>query len=923
MQRRDNTDEFTRVKKTRKKHRNSKHGCTNCKRRQIKCDEYLPICGNCQRRDDACSYLFMRADDFQRLMRVKNEEEKYRYEDIKQHDYQNIEKITQKKKTQQQNPFGIVNTAAVNELTYDSGFDVSEDKLKETFGNIEKNNPAFQALKFSGSSSESVVNAHLIGQSVNAMYMYGGKLLKKFDGDEPIKARESGNEEDELYSSDYTDDEEEEQKQKQEEGREFSASEDDEGSQENVVNSVLFNCIANEDVVGPPSFTSQSCGILPDQPYVQYPSSFNSINPPEITSGSIKEYFGKPTLIPYNSLESQASFFDLLAFKDTLTNKDDYTLKRPGYYTNKKSRSLSLIKLKEEANDLLYNIDRAFDIDDIYNDDGLTNARVVNANFKLHSTSELDWLDPLLIKLMSYLNAFEKHGRDAFYQQFQQFDIDRFFDKVYKVQINFALLFSKLISKSMILFIADVVKNILCKQKTILPTLDENGRVAICRACEQYSVELLPELTSLINNEYISRYSQFGEGPREILLDGFIRLASCTIYHYNSGYRQSISVQQSKECTKYIGTFTAGMFSIVISENDKAEQTETFKTYSKHLLLWAKYIIIPNYNFEILNEISLKLNELKLNNISEFSKKSWASCYINLNIFLEKNSQFLKVFRESGSLLGYDRAYIIRMVNEWYQIFPYDLVNIVQYKIESQDDEIRAILYLTFLGLRYCLEAIIPGVRSLVRNAFVGGDKLNTYGILNLINVYRTLRDKNFKIYAIYIIRLTSFFVLRYDRAHAILSKLYIPEFSSSKEMTPDERCKSLIKNWKFGNVITEIQKASLSLKDGLYIEEYNYISIEKGQTTDMKDDNKIKFRSKQELIADFEKTNSGFLSRDFDPRKNSKSILSASKELSDFSVFANKVFTKHFVAYNSDNEVNSQTMRNCWVIENYIKTGG
>lgn len=46
-------------KKTRRRHKNSKNGCLNCKQRKLKCNEDLPICSFCERRGFECSFLTM------------------------------------------------------------------------------------------------------------------------------------------------------------------------------------------------------------------------------------------------------------------------------------------------------------------------------------------------------------------------------------------------------------------------------------------------------------------------------------------------------------------------------------------------------------------------------------------------------------------------------------------------------------------------------------------------------------------------------------------------------------------------------------------------------------------------------------------------------------------------------------------------
>lgn len=53
---------------TRRRHTNSKLGCSNCKRKKIRCDEGLPECGNCSRgKRDRCSYLSLSSAESNRI----------------------------------------------------------------------------------------------------------------------------------------------------------------------------------------------------------------------------------------------------------------------------------------------------------------------------------------------------------------------------------------------------------------------------------------------------------------------------------------------------------------------------------------------------------------------------------------------------------------------------------------------------------------------------------------------------------------------------------------------------------------------------------------------------------------------------------------------------------------------------------------
>ncbi|KAJ5326774.1 Zn(II)2Cys6 transcription factor [Penicillium brevicompactum] len=41
----------------RRSHRKSRHGCTACKQRRVKCDEVRPVCSNCKQREEDCNYV--------------------------------------------------------------------------------------------------------------------------------------------------------------------------------------------------------------------------------------------------------------------------------------------------------------------------------------------------------------------------------------------------------------------------------------------------------------------------------------------------------------------------------------------------------------------------------------------------------------------------------------------------------------------------------------------------------------------------------------------------------------------------------------------------------------------------------------------------------------------------------------------------
>lgn len=66
--------EFTReakLGKNRRKHKNSKNGCINCKKRRVKCSEDLPACLNCIKHKVTCSYLSYTEQQLQEIRLAK------------------------------------------------------------------------------------------------------------------------------------------------------------------------------------------------------------------------------------------------------------------------------------------------------------------------------------------------------------------------------------------------------------------------------------------------------------------------------------------------------------------------------------------------------------------------------------------------------------------------------------------------------------------------------------------------------------------------------------------------------------------------------------------------------------------------------------------------------------------------------------
>ncbi|ODV85917.1 hypothetical protein CANARDRAFT_7276 [[Candida] arabinofermentans NRRL YB-2248] len=70
-------------KRTRRRHKNSHHGCQPCKKRKIKCDERLePGCEKCEKMDLVCSYSLLTPDELNEIKIAKQSKDDSQLDDI-------------------------------------------------------------------------------------------------------------------------------------------------------------------------------------------------------------------------------------------------------------------------------------------------------------------------------------------------------------------------------------------------------------------------------------------------------------------------------------------------------------------------------------------------------------------------------------------------------------------------------------------------------------------------------------------------------------------------------------------------------------------------------------------------------------------------------------------------------------------------
>ena len=903
------------VKRTRRRHKNSKLGCTSCKKRQIKCDEALPACMNCRRRNDVCSFMFLSYIEFQKLILAK----------IESGDDGNGRDLS----------MGAEARGDVDEESVDNDTD-TEDRAR-FLTELGNKRPGVgiarpQEMDNSMSSRTSPEDVQREAISANMIQSYTNDVLANHLNRFPYDDMSSittdspnGLVMESLPDQPYV----------------KYVVQEATGDRDNFLQTPdrLFDSLVDTNMDRSFALTPRLESVLEFDSNLLKDADDKNVEAgrKDIHDQIDEAAADKPGEYENRALRSddEESLFDISKYKHKLSRENDYMLKFPGFYSDSATASHPQVNYNQDQNQNenrdRHNAGHMFPSTTgspqspyIDSDGPLPGARCADKTFKLIHELPMN-IVPIVEKTIDLVAHFESNTLREFFMKYGPCDVDDLLVVGFRMYFPFLTLFSKLIRKSLLLFVADAVKNTLCTQKPILSSLSDEMRVRICGVCERYSVNQLSELTLLINHQYITRFPTFTRAQREMLLCAFITLASSTIYHYNSGYRQVISVRQSKQCTKFIGTFAAGIFSLMISESEreKSDRAMIIQGYIKFILLEEKYIIVPNKSPHLIIELYDLLKSLNLDKEKDYNLRPWASSYMNLCIFLDKHIQFLVVFKDR-SLIGFDHGYVIRMINEWYQLFPYDLVNLTKLrpqldidnlKVRTDNDfEIKVVIELTYVALKQCLQACIPGVRSLVRNSFVGTESLDYDKIPHLMKSLRLLRKREYKVYAIHAIRTFAFLRARNEKLKMMLAPLEITPFKSGKELSLSQRCEQLLNDWKYGNIFKEAKKDSLTIRGGNYITADNFPTYNLNRELANMDPamgEAIKFKSVAEMIKDFEFTNTGFFSKDYDS-KNDPPLDALYKAAEEHG----------FVFADTEDNCGPDVLRNSWNIENFIKLG-
>ncbi|KAG0683528.1 hypothetical protein C6P42_000792 [Pichia californica] len=508
------------------------------------------------------------------------------------------------------------------------------------------------------------------------------------------------------------------------------------------------------------------------------------------------------------------------------------------------------------------------------------NFKKSNRIFNINKKFIILTLDEFIENSMTVLKSLHKNDLNTIQKLHKGKSLDTVLIGNFYKSLNISQLFDNLLRNSFLLLSIDYYKNTILKQR-ILKWVNYKTKIKISCECENSSLNLIDKTISLIKSDYLPYFHEFSIGLVTRFAGCFFVLNDCLGYHFKSGYKYEMSIEDSNNAVKSAGIFITGLYSIIMEKSRDEILTSGLNIISAHIISIFKKLLIKGYPIKIIDEfrrIIDKFSNIFANNID----------FENLKLFCEKHSKFLSLNINENSLLGYNNYYLIKILNSFQKIVPFDAYNLSINEINKfKDRENEIVIYLFYYTLGYILDAIVSAPEVSSTGSFIGTgwNMRNFDNIPELVQFINIIKDKKLKLTSIYLIRTITFLKNRRTYYMNYLSNFTIDDLlDEDDDLTINQRYLRLRK-FKEDGIMNEIYLKSLLIDKGNFIEKDNYPSV--GNKKYNKNLNNIKimnyFNDNEDLlIEDFIKNNNGMFSLDYDASND----LSNNKAIAQRAVF-------------------------------------
>ncbi|OWB67661.1 hypothetical protein B5S30_g3024 [[Candida] boidinii] len=808
------------LKRTRKKHTNSHLGCETCKKRRIKCDEFLPSCKNCLRLNIICPYLSLPFDEINEIREthIKHNLVKFQHPI---HTYDPTLAIQQQQQQQQyntqySNPYLPVQDLDYIQVDYNNPYFIlrqHQQNYQLHDQQLEQNHIPPQHLQHIQTvPAQQVHIPQLPVQQTLIQPPLQPPLQPLIPTHIPAHSNQyipfPNDSNPFLNLSRSTNDQyiNHTNQQQQQQINNYPVSYDHTVSHTQQ--------IPMKQQPPPPEQSAQPVQPVHSVQPVQSVQKVQPVQPPqpEQPVQPVKETHPKQRLqVPLHQTPAQAT----PPLTTTQSSQKITPHQPPSAHTDSKD-------LETEVLSIIKNFSKISISNSNKQPSNVIPPRKIGTPINSHSRkvnkiiytekAELQFLKSqfeMLLVLREYL----VFRNDLPKTKFFSIENAGYLSRIFFTKSSSVLQFSQIGFKSFCVFAFSYLASILTRQGL----LKNKFSYSLIKDLQNWSY-ILSNDTIDLSTKIISNYKDLNYIQIQM-----VTVATFTLLH-SASYRET----DYKRYTNFVtGIYAISLNGVNQSEKLKIVNSENnaISALATSLINGFKTLYFPPYNTKFLDEFYLKIVSF----IRDFNPKEiYTELLFNFcNQFFPNLKKINKL--RSNKCLTYPPTFMFKLLSNYYTILPQDISSITKLIPNSLNDEIKLVTFLFFIALSESLTSIVPQITFFAFMEFLGNINclIQDYSYIDkLTNVIKNhIHNKSLKNYSFYLLRLISFFRKRREILNKYIvfkdpfGNLSIDHFNS-KDSLSSNTIEQFITNEKRINSINEIQLKSF---ENSFIKTSNY----------------------------------------------------------------------------------------------------
>lgn len=784
------------LKRTRKKHTNSHLGCETCKKRRIKCDEFLPSCKNCSRMNIICPYLSLPFDEINEIREshirknlITNHQQQQSIHTY--HDQNLLIPQQQQYHTQYSNPSLPVQNLDYIQVDYNNPYFVLRQHQQQQHYHhqlqqipFQENHMPLQQVQHIQTVPVQQVHIPNLPLEQIPVQQHIQQHIQQ-PTNQYVSFQNNTNPNPFLNLSKLTNDQQ-------------------------YINNNNYNQQINNNY---PVVSYENTQLHPQQfPVQQQQHPIQQISPiqqvqpvqPIPTVQTIQDQTPiqqiQSTALPTTQFSQK-----IVTHEPPLKHTDSQDLVTEVFSVIKNFSKISISNSNEKSH--TSNIIPPRKIGTPIN----SHSRKVNKIIYTEK-AELQFLKSQF-KILLLLREYLVYRNDLPKTKFFNNENVGYLSRIFFTKSSSVLQFSQVGFKSFCVFAFSYLASILPRQGLLKNKFSYN----LIRDLQNWSNKLSNDTIDL-STKIISNYKDLNYIQIQM-----VTVATFTLLH-SASYRET-------EYKRYT-TFVTGIYAISLNGVNQSEklkivnsENNAISALATSLINGFKTLYFPPYNTNFLDEFYLKIVSF----IKDFNPKEiYTELLFN---FCNQFFPILKKFNKSRSnkCLNYPPTFMFKLLSNYYTMLPQDISIITKLIPKNLNDEIKLVTFLFFIALSESLSSIVPQITFFAFMEFLGNVNclVQDYSYMNkLTNVIKNhIKNEKLKNYSFYLLRLISFFKNRREILNKYIvfkdpfGNLTIDHFNS-KDTSSSNTIEEFITNEKRINSINEIQLKSF---ENNFIKTSNY----------------------------------------------------------------------------------------------------